>query len=156
MGGAGAAAAAALVASSKGGKGVFNIREKFLDFDVLGIGGPSELVERPLDDLVTVCCCGCQVFEVGVEIFGKIRALGGEHGFLIGMGQVWLQGRCCGLVGRRLPLRKIFSPCKASLALKVLVEGFEGVLQGPPRLAGFWIPVPLRSVVGKGVCEEEG
>ena len=81
MGGAGAAAAAALVASSKGGKGVFNIREKFLDFDVLGIGGPSELVERPLDDLVTVCCCGCQVFEVGVEIFGKIRALGENTGF---------------------------------------------------------------------------
>ena len=76
MGGAGAAAAAALVASSKGGKGVFNIREKFLDFDVLEIGGPSELVERPLDDLVTVCLCSCQVFEIGVEIVGQVCTLG--------------------------------------------------------------------------------
>ena len=56
----GAGAAAATVVSSTGGKGGFNFREKFLDFAMLGIGGPSEMVERPLDNFVTICCCSCQ------------------------------------------------------------------------------------------------
>ena len=56
MGGAGAAgAAAAVVPSSNGDKGGFNFREEFLDLSVLANGRPSKMVERPLDDLVTVC-----------------------------------------------------------------------------------------------------
>ena len=35
------------------------------------------------------------------------------------------------------------------------MEGVEGFLPGPPRLVGFWFPVPLRAVVGKVVGEEE-
>ena len=83
VGGAGAAAAAAVVPSSNGGKGGFNFREEFLDFDVLARGGPSEMVERTLDDLVTVCGCSRQFFEMGVEIVGQVRALGENTGFSV-------------------------------------------------------------------------
>ena len=55
VGGAGAAAATTVVASSNGGKGRFNLREEFLDFAVLVICGLSNMVERPLDNIVTVC-----------------------------------------------------------------------------------------------------
>ena len=75
VGGAGAAAAAAVFSSSNGGKGGFNLREEFLDFSVLTGGGPSNIVEHPLDDIVTVCCCGCQVDKMGVKIVGQVRAL---------------------------------------------------------------------------------
>ena len=81
-------AAAAVVASSNGGKGAFNFHEEFLDFSVLGIGGPSKMVEHPLDDIVTMCGCGCQVVEVGVEIVGKIRALGDNVGFSVEWGRI--------------------------------------------------------------------
>ena len=54
--GSGAApAAAAVVLSSKIVKGGFNIRKEFLDFVLLACGGPSKMVEHPLEDLVTVC-----------------------------------------------------------------------------------------------------
>ena len=76
VGGTGAAAASAVVASSNGGKGGFNLCEDFLDFAVLVIGRPSEMVKRPLDDLVTVCHCGRQVVKVGIKIVVQIRALG--------------------------------------------------------------------------------
>ena len=76
MGSAGAAAAAAAVASSTGGKGRFNFRKEFLDFAVLVIGGPREMVEHPLENLVTMCRCGCQVVKVGFEIVGKFCTLG--------------------------------------------------------------------------------
>ena len=46
------------------------------------------MVERTLDDIVTVCCCGCQVVEVGVEIIGQIRALGENAGFSVDWGRV--------------------------------------------------------------------
>ena len=77
VGGAGvaAASAAAVVLSSNGGKGGFNPREEFLDFAVLARGGLSEMVERTLDDIVTVCGCGRQVVEMGVKIVGQVRAL---------------------------------------------------------------------------------
>ena len=35
------------------------------------------------------------------------------------------------------------------------MEGVESVLPGPPCLAGFRFPLPLRAVLGKGICEEE-
>ena len=76
-------AAAAVVSSSNGGKGGFNLCKEFLDFAVLVIGGTSDMVERPLDDLVTVCRCGRQVVEVGVEIVGNIRALRENTGFSV-------------------------------------------------------------------------
>ena len=82
VGGAGAAAAA-IVSSSNGGKGGFNLREEFLDFAVLVSGRPSRMVDRPLDDFVTVCCCGCQVDKMGVKIVGQIRALGDNAGFSV-------------------------------------------------------------------------
>ena len=88
MGGAGAAAAAAVVPSYNGGKGGFNLCEEFLDFAVLASGGPSEMVERPLDDLVTVCCCGRQVVKMGVEIVVHICALGEKAGFSVEWGRV--------------------------------------------------------------------
>ena len=57
VGGAGAAAdaTASVVPSSNGDKGGFNFREEFIDLSVLANGRPSKMVERPLDDLVTVC-----------------------------------------------------------------------------------------------------
>ena len=70
VGGAGAAAAAAVFSSSNGGKSGFNLREEFLDFSVLTGGVPSKIVEHPLDDIVTVCCCSFQVVEMGVKIVG--------------------------------------------------------------------------------------
>ena len=36
------------------------------------------------------------------------------------------------------------------------MDGVEGVLPGSPCLVGFWLPVPLWAVSGKGVGEEEG
>ena len=106
MGGAGdaAVAAVAVVLSSNGGKGKFNLREKFLDFDVLTCGGPSNMVKCPLDNIITVCCCSRQVVEMGVKIICQVCALGENTGFLIRMGQVWSQVRCCGQVGWRLSL----------------------------------------------------
>ena len=65
VGGAGTAAAA-IVPSSNGRKGGFNLRKEFLNFDVLASSRPSEMVNRPLDDLVIVCRCGHQVVEMGV------------------------------------------------------------------------------------------
>ena len=50
-----AGATDAVVSFSNRGKGAFNLREEFLDFDVLTGGGPSKMVERPLDNLFTVC-----------------------------------------------------------------------------------------------------
>ena len=72
----GTGAAATVVLSSNGGKGVFNIRKEFLEFAVLASGTPIKMAERPLDDLVTVCLCSCQVFEIGVEIVGQVCTLG--------------------------------------------------------------------------------
>ena len=81
--GAGGAVSAAtsVVSSSNGGKGRFNLREDFLDFNVLTGGGPSEMFERPLDDLVTLCCYGCQVVKMGVKIVGQVCSLGENAGF---------------------------------------------------------------------------
>ena len=88
LGGAGAAASNEVVASSTGGKGGFNFREDFLDFSVLGIGGPSKMAERTLDDLVTMCRCGRQVVEVGVQIVGQVFALGENAGLSMEWGRV--------------------------------------------------------------------
>ena len=49
--------------------------------------GPSELVERPLDDLVSVCGGGCQVVEIGVKIVGQVHALGENAGFSVERGR---------------------------------------------------------------------
>ena len=85
---AGGAGAAAVVLSSNGGKGRFKLREEFLDFVVLARGGPSDIFERPLDDLVTVCGCGCQVVKMGVKIVIQVRALGENAGFSLEWGRV--------------------------------------------------------------------
>ena len=77
----GSGAAATVVLYSNGGKGGFNLREEFIDFNVLAGGGPSDMVEHPLENLVTVCCCNRQVVEMGVKIVGQVRALGENAGF---------------------------------------------------------------------------
>ena len=65
--GAGAAADAAnVVPSSNEGKGGFNLCKEFLEFYVLDRGGPSKMVKRTLEDLVTVCGCGRQVVKIGI------------------------------------------------------------------------------------------
>ena len=55
---------------------------------MLAHGGLSELVERPLYDLVPVCICGCQVIEMGVKIVSQVRALGENAGFYVVWGRV--------------------------------------------------------------------
>ena len=44
--------------------------EEFLDLVVLVGGGLGELAKIPLDNIVAVRGGGCQVFEIGVEVFG--------------------------------------------------------------------------------------
>ena len=67
VGGVGAAAAAtSVVSSSDGGKGGFNLHEEFLAFSVLIIGVPIDMVEHPLDNLFTLCCCSSQDVKVSV------------------------------------------------------------------------------------------
>ena len=83
-----AAAADAVALYSSRGKGGFNLREEFLDIVVLTGEGPSELVERPLEDLVPMCGGCCQVVEMGVEIVGQVRALGENAGFFVERGRV--------------------------------------------------------------------
>ena len=46
------------------------------------------MVERPLENLVTVWRCGGQIVEVGIEIVGQIRALGENAGFSVKWGRV--------------------------------------------------------------------
>ena len=90
VGGAGAAAdaTASVVPSSNGGKGGFNIHEEFLDFAVLACGGPSDMVEHPLDNIVAVCGCGCQVVKIGVKIVSQVYARGETAGFYVEWGRV--------------------------------------------------------------------
>ena len=115
MGGIGASAAAAtaadVVASSNGGKGGFNLREEFLDFAVLVISEPSEMVERPLDNLTTMCRCGCQVVEVGVKIVGQIHALGENTGFSIEWVRVDFGDDVVEQLGGGCHSERILSPC---------------------------------------------
>ena len=54
-----AAAADGVAPSSSRGKGGFELREEFLDLVGLTCGGPSDLVESPLDSLVSVRGSGC-------------------------------------------------------------------------------------------------
>ena len=156
VGGAGAAAATAVVASSTGGEGGFNFREEFIDFAVLGVGGPRDMVERSLYDLVTMCCCVHQVVEVGVQIIRQIRALGENAGFSVEWGGVVFGDNVVYQLGGGYRSERILLPCKACFAMEVLVEGVEGVLPGPPRLVILRLTVPLRAVIGKGVRKEEG
>ena len=114
------------------------------------------MVERPLDDIVTVCLCGFQVIEEGVEIVGQIRALVENAGFSVKWGRVGFGDNILDQLGGGCRYKRIISPQKACLALEALVEEVEGVLPGPPRQVGFRLPVPLRAVVGKVVGEEEG
>ena len=109
MGGTGAATAA-VVAYPNGGKRRFNICEEFLDFAVLGICGPSEMVECPLDDLGTVCRCGRQVVEVGVEIVRQIRALGENAGFSVEWGRVGFKDDVLDHLGCGCRSKLILSP----------------------------------------------
>ena len=59
---------------------------------MLDCGGLIEMFERPLDNLVTVCGCGCQVFDMGVEIVGQVCALGENAGFSLELGSARLYG----------------------------------------------------------------
>ena len=111
VGGDGATAAAAVVASSTGGKGGFNFREEFLDFAVLGIGRPSEVVEHPLDNLVTMCCCGRQVVKVGVKIVGQMCALRENAGFSVEWGRVVFVDDVVDQLGSGCRSKLILSPC---------------------------------------------
>ena len=104
------AAAAAVVASSNGGKGVFNLREDFLDFAMLVIGRPSDMVERPLGDIFTVCCCGCQVDKMGVKIVGQIRALGDNAGFSVEWDRVGCGDNVVDELGGGRRSKRIISP----------------------------------------------
>ena len=113
VGGSGAAAAsasAAVVSSSNGGKGGFNLREEFLDFAVLSSGGPSDMVERPLDDLITMCRHGCQVVKMGVKIVGQVCALGKNVGFSVEWGRVGLGDDVVDELGGRRRYERIISP----------------------------------------------
>ena len=152
----GGAGDAVVVLSSNGGKGRFNLREEFLDFAVLARGGPRKMVKRPFDDLVTVCGCGRQVVEMGVNIVGQVSALGENAGFSVEWGRVGCRDDVVDELrgGRRSKL--ILSPLEVCLALEIILEGVESVLPGPPRMVEFRFPVPLREVVGKGVRDEEG
>ena len=143
------------VVSSTVGKGGFNFRDDFLDFSVLGIGGPSEIVERPLDNIFTMCRCGRQVVKVGVKIVRKICALGENASFSVEWGRVVFRDNVVDQLGGSCRSERILSSCKAYFALEVLVEGVEGVLTGPTRLVRLWLPIPLRAVVGEGVHKEE-
>ena len=69
------AAADAVAQSSSRGKGGFKLREEFIDLVLLTGVGSSELVERPLDDLVYMYGGGCQVVGMGVKIIGQVCAL---------------------------------------------------------------------------------
>ena len=109
MGGAGAAAS--VVPSSNGDKGGFNIREEFLDFSVLASGRPSNMVERTVDDLVTVCHYGCQVVKMGVEIVVHICALGEKAGFSVEWGRVGFGGNVVDELGGGRRSKRILPPC---------------------------------------------
>ena len=109
-GGVVAAAAAAVFLSSNRGKGGFNIRREFLEFSVLASGGPSEMVERPLNNLVTVCRCGCQVVKMGVEIAGQIIALGENAGLSVDWGRVGFGDGVVDELGGGRRSERIFSP----------------------------------------------
>ena len=105
------AAAAAVVSSYNGGKGGFNLRKEFLDFDVLTGGGPSKMVERPLDDIVTVCRCGRQVVEMGVKIIGQVCALGENAGFSVEWGRVGRGDDIVDELGGGRRSERILYPC---------------------------------------------
>ena len=154
VGGAGAATAA--VVSSTRGKGRFNFRKEFCDFAVLGICGPNKMVERPLENIITMCRCGLQVVEVGVKIVGQFCTLGENAGLSVEWGRVVFVDNVVDQLGGGCLSEQILSPSKACITLKVLVEGVEGVLPGPPHIGGLWLPFPLRTVVGEGVRKEEG
>ena len=115
VGGAGAAdtavTAANVVLSPNVGKGGFNLCEEFLDFAVLDSGGPSEMVERPLDDLVTVCRCSRQVVEMGIEIFGQVCALGENAGFSVEWSRVGLGEDVVDELGGSCRSERIPYPC---------------------------------------------
>ena len=63
-----AAAADTEAPSSSRGKGRFKLRQEFFDLVVLIGGGFGELVESPLDDIISVRGGGGQVSEVGVKV----------------------------------------------------------------------------------------
>ena len=113
------------------------------------------MVEHPIENLVTVCCCGRQVVKMGIKIVGQVHALGENSGFSVEWGRVGCRDDVVDELrgGRRSKL--ILSPLEVCLALEIILEGVESVLPGPPRLVGFRFPVPLRVVVGKGVDKEE-
>ena len=68
-------------------QGGFKLHEEFLDFVVLTGGGPSELAERPFENLVSVCDGGCQVVTMGFKIVGQVRTLGENAGFYMERGR---------------------------------------------------------------------
>ena len=111
VGGAGDTAAAVIVTSSSGGKGGFNLRKEFLEFAVLDRGGPSNMVERPLDNLVNVCGCGRQVVEMGVEISGQVRALEENAGFSVEWSKVGRGEDVVDGLGGCRHYKRIQSPC---------------------------------------------
>ena len=51
-------------------------------------GGTIELVECPLDDLISVCGNGCHVFKMDVKIVGQVCALGENTVFSVERGRV--------------------------------------------------------------------
>ena len=145
----GAAAAAAVVASSNGGKGAFNLREEFLDFAVLVIGTPSEMVERPLDDLVTVCPCSCQVVEVKVKIVGQICALGENAGFSVEWGRVGFGDDVVDQLGGGCHSKFIFSPRRRISRSSFLWRGLKVSFQSLHAWSAFGFPSHSWRSLGK-------
>ena len=55
---------------------------------MLDHGGPSKLVEHPLENIFLMCGCVFQVVEMGVKIVGQVRTLGENAGFYVVWGRV--------------------------------------------------------------------
>ena len=68
------------------------------------------MVERSLDNLVTVCCCCCQVVKVGVKIVGQIRVLGENAGFSVEWGTVGFGDNIMDKLGGSRRSERILSP----------------------------------------------
>ena len=121
VGGAGAA----VVLSSNGWKGGFNLREEFLDFAALACGGQSEMVDCPLDDIVTVCGCDRQVVEIGIAIVGQVRALGENAGFSVEWGRVGRGDDVVGKLGGGGRSERILSPRRRVSRSRFLWRGLK-------------------------------
>ena len=106
-----AAANDAVALSSSRGKGGFNLCEEFLDLVLLTGGGPGELVESPLENLVSMLGGGCQVVKMDVKIFGEVRALWESAGFSAEQGRAVSRVDAMNELGGGCRTKIILPPC---------------------------------------------